>query len=218
MLRNKAPILYRIKCNTCNSFIIKEGLMPKLECPVDPLHSIDTSYYASLEDAGLQSTLLKDYKKHRKELIEYVTNNFQTMSVDELMYASAHFCTPKEVRDQFFSIEEQIELGMLFNSRSTESRKLRWERALVTLYNYTTLADAFLIGQDIETPVFRYLNYGLEGISEGDTEGLFDYITSTSGTSYENIGLITKNIEMAVSGVTINDVATKLLDILKGIN
>lgn len=218
MLQNKAPLIYRIKCNTCNSFHIKEGLIPTLVCPVNITHEVNPDYLSALEDTGIQNTLIKDYKKHRKELIEYVTNNFSNMTVQELMYASAHFCTPKQVRDQFFTIEEQIDLGMLFNSRSTESRRLRWEKALVTLYNYTSLVDAFLIGQDIETPVFRYLNYGLEGTSEGDTEGLFDYVTSTSGTVYETTGLTTKNIEMVVSGVTINDVATKVVNILKAID
>jgi hypothetical protein len=60
----------------------------------------------------------------------------------------------------------------------------------------------------------KYLLFGREGTVEGDPEGLFDYIDSRVGTSYENTGL--KNKSISPSGfATVSDFADYLLDIIK---
>lgn len=214
----KAPYLYKIKCNTCNSFICKEGLIPDWSCPNGEVHEVEPGYIAVFDDTEKQLECQVDYKKHRKNLIERVTVSGSEMSEIELMYASAHFCTPKEIRDQFFTVEEQIELGKVFHRRSTESRKLRWNKGLVEMFNHISLQDSFEVGMEIELLAFRYLNYGIEGTSEGDGEGIFDYFAATSGTSYETTGFPTKDFTISVSGVTMQDLSTKLLNVLKGIS
>ena len=212
MVQIKAPVLYRLKCNTCNSFIIKEGLIPKYTCNVSDGHIIDQNYFAVLEDENLQKTLEKDYKKHRKELIEYLTVSGASMSQQDLMYATAHFCTPKSIRDQFFTIEEQIELGRDFNRRSIESRRLRWDSASVELFNRLDLQEAFAIGQTLELPAFRYLNYGIEGTTVGDPPGIFDYFMGTSGTPYEVNNFMSTNY--VPIGMTLEELQNKILDIV----
>jgi hypothetical protein len=211
----KVPFLYKIKCIDCNSFIAKEGLIPELICPINESHQIDQNYLAVLDDVNLQKFCNKDYKKHRKELIERIVASGNQMNMSELYYAAAHFCLPKENRDMFFSLEEQIELGKEFHRRSTESRFLRWTNSLVNLYNYISLEDSFIIGREVEILAFRYLNYGVEGTPEGDEEGLFDYVMSISGTSYENSGLSKKTMDILVSGVTMQDVAAILMKKLR---
>lgn len=217
MTNIKAPFLYKVRCNDCNSFIYKESLIPDFTCNINPEHTINTDYVGLLEDSGEQNTCKKDYKKHRKELIDLVISTGGNLPIETLSYAAAHFCLPKEMRDQFLTQEEQIELGKLFHSRATESRSLRWKNAQAELYNYVSLADAFEIGKEIEMPILRYLNYGIEGTTEGDCEGLFDYIGSISGTSYESTGFINKNIQLTVSGVTLQEISTIILNILRGI-
>lgn len=211
----KAPFLYKIKCNTCNSFIEKESLIPDYTCPHGINHEINLEYIGIMNDENMQKHCQKDYKQHRKDLIQLMTVSGSELDMNTLKYASAHFCAPKELRDMFFSLEEQIELGKDFHQRSTESRKNRWNSGLVYLYNYVTLADSFIIGQELELLAFRYLNYGIEGTPEGDAEGLFDYILATSGTSFENTGLAKKELELVVSGVTYSGLADKIISILR---
>ena len=205
---------YRVFCETEDKHIEIESLLLKEVCPNSTNHTI-TPGSLSITDSNYNPNVGKDYKHLRKELIQYVIENFSTLTTDELQQASAHFCVPKEVRDMFFSLEEQINFGKEFHERSSEARKNRWNNGLVTLYNYTSLADSFIIGQELELLAFRYLNYGIEGTPEGDAEGLFDYVLATSGTSFENTGLAKKELELVVSGITCSGLADKLISILR---
>ena len=60
---------------------------------------------------------------------------------------------------------------------------------------------------------YSYINFGVEGTTEGDNEGIFDYIQSVSGSSYENTGFATKGY--IPEGMTLQQLEDKLLNILK---
>lgn len=212
------PYIYRIKCNTCNSFIYKEGLIPEFVCSIDNNHNIEPNYVLTLPDEGMQSFCKMDYKKHRKLLIDEVISSGVAMDSTRLYYASANFCTPIEVRNLFFSYEDQVTLGQLFHQRATESRKLRFAKAQAYLYANLNLQDVFSIAIETSSLVSYYVDYGIEGTSEGDCEGLFDYITSTSGTSFETTGFTTKTFSPILENITLLEIGNNFLNILKGLD
>lgn len=190
------------------------------QCPNDSGHTVQPgslSIIINNDNLLPENGCTKDYRAQRADLLQYVMDNYGTMDPAEWMIASEHFCAPKEVRDQFYTFEQQVQLGQDFHRRATQSRNSRWNMALVRLYNYLTLEDSFTVGMDVEHLAFCYLTYGIEGTVKGDVEGLYDYLASTSGTSYAASGLLNKNFEIQVSGVTIEQVSQEVINILDGL-
>ena len=87
--------------------------------------------------------------------------------------------------------------------------KLYWASSCFSLENSISII----------TPNLResYINYGREGILEGDPEGLFDYIRSQSGSSFEVAGFSSHSYT-PVGYANMSEFSVKILDILKNGN
>ena len=204
---------YKIYCEDEQEFKIIDGLIIKEECPTSSGHSVRAGSLSILQDHDNWTNCEDDYIKSRHNLIEYVTDNWQTMSSDELKQASEHFCTDSGTRDLFFTLEEQIDNGQLFHKRSCRCRSHREDLAVSELFNRLTYSQTGEIIKDVGDYLWQYSNMGVEGTTEGDEEGIFDYFTSTLGTSFENNGFLEKGF--TPRGVTASGLATNVLNILK---
>lgn len=208
---------YRIYCSSCLENKEVEGLIITTQCPDNLAHTCDKSTVVILcPNQGCSMNYLdnKDYKQLRSELIDYVVLHSGILPTDELQEASMHFCLPKEVRDMFYTIDEQIEFGLEFHKNSTNARQLRANKVMVELYNHIDLADAFEVGQSVLSATNQYVTYGLEGTLVGDPEGISDYFLCTSGTSYESTGFLTLTGINIITDITLSGLATKCVNII----
>jgi len=203
---------YRFFCETCNTSHVEEGLFTMEVCPSGSDHTVTSGSVSVLCDNDSWEDCEHDYIWHRHSLIHYVTNNWQIMSTDELMQASEHFCTDTDTRNLFFSLDEQIENGKVFHARSCKCRAGREDAAISELFNRLTYEETGELVSDLGDYLWKYNNLGVEGTTEGDVEGLFDYFTSTSGTSFENNGLIERGYEPI--GLSLEELADRVLYIL----
>jgi hypothetical protein len=180
---------YRIFCETEQKYIEIENLLLREVCPIDPNHVVQSGSMTVI-DSDYTDCSSKDYRRLRHELIEYVTQNFSTMSIDELRQAALHFCAPVEVINQFFSTTEQLQNGKEFHKQATKCRKDRFDGAVTALFNYLTYEETGQIITSLDDYIWKYVDLGVEGTTEGDIVGVFDYFTSTSGTTFENSGFL----------------------------
>lgn len=202
---------YRIYCETEQTFVDKETLAPAAVCPNDRNHTVQSGSYRILDEA-----CTKDYKQLRTELIMSIINDgFENLTLEEQMLAVQNFCLPKEVRDMFYTVDQQIIFGLDFHQASTEAREIRANKVMVEMYNHLNLQDAFIIGQSVRDKVDEYIRYGLEGTPEGDVEGIFNFFLATSGTSYENTGFPTMTGVTPITDITISGLADVCYKILK---
>lgn len=202
---------YRIFCETEQEFIDKETLAPCPVCPNDRSHVVNSGSYRILDEA-----CDKDYKQLRSSLIdEIISNGFESLTLSEQFAAVQNFCLPKEVRDMFYTTDEQIVYGLDFHQNSTKAREVRANKVMVEMYNHLNLQDAFIIGQVVRDKVDEYIRYGLEGTPEGDVEGIFDFFLATSGTSYETTGLPTMTGVVPITNITISGLSDVCYKILK---
>jgi hypothetical protein len=156
------------------------------------------------------------YRTQRRRLIAYVQQNYTTMTSNELKEASEHFCTTHEVRDQFFTMDEQVDLGNIFNQRAIQDRQVRADKGISVLMNYLTYLESVTVINDLSKDelIDNYIKYGIEGTSEGDPEGLFDYFESTEGTAFEDNGFLEKTF-IPRDSLTIAQLSAKIMDILR---
>ncbi len=157
------------------------------------------------------------YRTKRRKLIDYVTQNAQSLTNAQLKEASQYFATPAYVRDMFFTMDEQIILGEEFNKFATQDRQIRHDRAMSELMNYLTYAESIVVVNDLLDNgdlTTKYIKYGVEGTSEGDPVGLFDYFESTVGTIFENNGFLQKTF-IPRNNVTIAQLSVSIMDIFR---
>jgi hypothetical protein len=157
------------------------------------------------------------YRTRRRKLIDYVTQNAQSLTTAQLKEASQYFATPAYVRDMFFTMDEQIILGEEFNKFATQDRQIRHDRAMSELMNYLTYAESIVVVNDLLDNgdlTTKYIKYGVEGTSEGDPVGLFDYFESTVGTIFENNGFLQKTF-IPRNNVTIAQLSVSIMDIFR---
>lgn len=207
---------YRFKCQNDNAFFDVESLIIRPVCPNHAWHTIIPSSVTIIYDDDRLDACVKDYKVQRKELIDFVIANSETMSNEELAIAAQHFCLPAETRNLFYTIEEQIEFGKIFHRRSCHSRNMRYNAGVAELFNRLSYAETYTIIQDL-TPgnlVWNYINLGVEGTTEGDDVGIFDYFQNTG--SFSSTGFLSKSwspVEM-----TMEQLGERVMDILKNGN
>ena len=145
-----------------------------------------------------RATQLKDYKYVRKELQRIgATYGFDNFRILEQKTLSRWFAVSKEDRNKVLTLEEQIDAGFIFNLNSIKARSIRFGKAVSEIYNRLTWEEANEIINDVENYQLKdtYINYGREGLINGDTEGLFDYIMSSENTTWETIGLSKKGYD-----------------------
>jgi hypothetical protein len=167
----------------------------------------------SLDRYGLQTG--KDYKIVRWEMIlQVVIKGWTNLSVPEKTIASTWFAVEKAQRDEVHTLDEQIANGMAHHENS---RKVRYDRhtiALMEVLNRLSKVDSqdMLLALESNNLLRLYVEYGIEGVSRGDTEGIVDFLNSEAGTSYASNGLIEKAYT-PVSG-TLTELKDKILDII----
>ena len=169
-----------------------------------------------------------DYKYLRNEIKNAVytkagadLSSWNTLSDSEKKVAAKLFLVPKEQRDDVYTLDEQIQLGIIFHRSSVNCRNNRYMRGVSEIYNRLESSAISEIIDEVEKPRENsgslrntYVYTGREGTIEGDVEGFFDWILGRLTTSFEGIGLKDKNFPVA-GLITCEALSTKIIDIIK---
>lgn len=157
-----------------------------------------------------------DYKQARTDLnlTLIAKGGFDSLDLNEQIIVSKWFLVTEAQRQTVLTLEEEKKAAKDFLALSRVSRELRFDECIVNVLSYLESADIVTVKQDIKFLYDAYEHLGIEGTVEGDGEGLFDYIDSRVGTSYEFTGLRNKSFTVN-HGYTINQLCDLLLDILK---
>ena len=156
-----------------------------------------------------------DYKQFRSGMYALVIEKggFSYLTVDEKDMACRHFIVLRADRDTLYTLEDQIDQGVVFHGLSVECRHERRKRAEAEIYGRLSSADQMSVMNDTAMLLENYVKFGVEGTLEGDVEGLFDYIESRVGTSFAATGLLNKGY--IIDGMTLADLSARLMNILK---
>lgn len=205
---------YRIFCKTEQEFKEVESLLTKEECPDDPTHVVESGSLTVIQDNDTWANCGKDYRLQRHLLKQYVGENYFSMSDEELEQAASHFCAPLTDINRFFSSAEQVRLGKDFHRRATECRRDRLGGVVALLFNHLEYMEAGEIVQDLNDYIWKYVELGVEGTTEQDPEGVFDYFVSSSGTSFENNGFLEK-LFVPRHGITLQELSNAVMIVLQ---
>jgi len=207
---------YKTYCLTCSKWNEIEWLVVS---PICPGHELDHTVLPNsvvliqnADDCGKGGTQL--YRTLRRKLIVHVAQYGQYMSQDHIKQAAEHFAVPQEIRDLFFTTDEQIALGEIFNKRAIQDRQIRNNRVVSELMNHLTYLQTVDIVNDLGDLSDKYINFGVEGVSEGDPVGIFDYFESTAGTQFETAGFLQKQFTPSY-GITMLQLSQRVMNILR---
>jgi len=163
-----------------------------------------------------------DFKIVREKIIELVyakagsnLENWNLLTSAEKDIAAEWFTIPKSVRETIFESDEvEFELGnKFFHKKSVKARTKRWNAIVADVFSsIVNKADKIEIIQDVlhaNIPKINdvansvtinlhdyYIEFGQEGTEKGDGEALYDYLDSTTGTSFELTGLRSKTFAL----------------------
>lgn len=156
----------------------------------------------------------RDYKFMRAEVSALVVAaGWSNLTTAQKAVASRLFVASKAQRDEIYTTEQQISLGLLHHKASVESRTLRYAKASMEVYNRLSPSESKIVINDVTEIGYRYMQYGIEGTVEGDPEGFFDYLEARTETTYTLTGLAAKGY--TPSGMTLAELVTRLMDICK---
>ena len=157
-----------------------------------------------------------DYKAIRQEIKELAASIvWANLTTSEKVIAGAYFVVAKTDRDDVYTTEQQVGLGMLFHRDSIEARQVRWSWVVIEAFNRLPKAETDIILNDVSGANLSdlYMYGGREGTLEGDEEGLFDYIDARVGTTWETTGAAAQTLTPI--GMTQADFIAHCMDILK---
>lgn len=165
--------------------------------------------------------IIKDYKYVRNEImILAATIGWTNLTSTEKTIAANMFAVGSTERDELYTIEQQIELGITHHLNSMEARQTRLTYVQMELFNRLPKLDWEEVAGETLSLTTRYVNEGLEGTVEGDLPGLLDYVDGESrtgtiwSTGGSEIGFREKTY--TVTGyASCSLLADHLLDILK---
>lgn len=181
-----------------------------------PLNFTEITTITNLHKYGMKNGY--DYKAVRSQIqIVATTVGFTNLSLTEKKLASKWFAVLKEDRDTVHSIEEQIVNGKEFYQQSVISRQNRLDRIISEVYTrLSTIEINELIDDTLDISVY-YVSRGREGTVEGDPEGLYDYIESRTGTTWDSVGSSPglKSKGWLPYGKTLNTLVIDLISILR---
>ncbi len=126
----------------------------------------------------LQDELGKDYLFCRNGAIGFIngTTGFSGLTQGDKEYAAQNFCVPKSDRDTIYTDSEQEGFWDIFVKKSKETRGLRWENAKAFIsYRLSPLDSSDLAVSTLDLNQ-RYVEYGIESLSEDGQDGLFDWL------------------------------------------
>lgn len=157
----------------------------------------------------------RDYKYVRERIKELsAASGWENLTTGEKVIAATWFAVEQGCRNEVFTMEQQIQLGVQFHANSVASRQTRFMFASMEVYNRLPKAEADHIVTEIKDDNLaeQYINYGREGTENGDPVGLFDYVLAVSGTPYESTGILAQDIHP--SGMNRSEFVTRLVDIV----
>jgi len=203
--------------NLLESYGVRDlsGNLPFVASDVVPANYTDITSIDSWDKHGFHTG--KDYKFIRKEIaIIAATTGWTNLTLAEKTTVVDWFAIGKTERDEIYTTAQQITLAGDFHKQSTQSRKSRSETVMLIIYNYFAWSEVESIVNVIELDnlLDKYVNYGVEGTTEGDGEGLFDYFEATAGTSFSSSGLAATSY-VPVTG-TLAELITTVMSILRG--
>ena len=126
----------------------------------------------------LQDELGKDYLFCRNGAIGFIngTTGFSGLTKSDKEYAAQNFCVSKSDRDTIYTDSEQEGFWDIFVKKSKETRGLRWENAKAFIsYRLSPLDSSDLAVSTLDLNQ-RYVEYGIESLSEDGQDGLFDWL------------------------------------------
>jgi hypothetical protein len=126
----------------------------------------------------LQDEIGKDYLFCRDGAIGFIngTTGFSGLTQSDKEYASQNFCVSKSDRDTIYTDSEQEGFWDIFVKKSKETRGLRWENAKAFIsYRLSPLDSSDLAVSTLDLNQ-RYVEYGIESLSEDGQDGLFDWL------------------------------------------
>ena len=132
----------------------------------------------------------KDYKFIRYEIMVIAAvTGWANLTTEEKTLAAKYFAVGKTERDEIYTLDQQIDIGMLHHINSVESRNIRLAKVQMHLFNRLGKADIAIMSADVEGLTDHYLTEGVEGTLEGDGEGIFDYVDGTARSNHKWDGL-----------------------------
>jgi hypothetical protein len=126
----------------------------------------------------LQDEIGKDYLFCRDGAIGFIngTTGFSGLTQSDKEYSAQNFCVSKTDRDTIYTDVEQEGYWTQFVVNSKEARNLRWEKSKVFISYRLSLTDSSDLAVSTLDLNQRYVEYGIESLSEDGQDGLFDWI------------------------------------------
>lgn len=127
---------------------------------------------------ALQDELKKDYLFCRDGAIGFIngTTGFSGLTQLDKEYSAQNFCVSKTDRDTIYSDLEQENFWGDFVIKSKQSRSLRWDNSKsYASYRLSVIDSSDLAVTTLELNQ-RYIEYGIESLSEDGQDGLFDWL------------------------------------------
>jgi len=126
----------------------------------------------------LQDEIGKDYLFCRDGAIGFIngTTGFSGLTQSDKEYSAQNFCVSKTDRDTIYTDVEQEGYWTHFVVNSKEARNLRWEKSKVFISYRLSLTDSSDLAVSTLDLNQRYVEYGIESLSEDSQDGLFDWI------------------------------------------
>lgn len=142
----------------------------------------------------------RDYKYIRDKIKELViakgTNEedgFNNLTAQEKVIACEYKIGTHAQRLAVVGIDNLILLGLQYHAKVSEARTTRLAYAIAEVHNrLPNNGEEVIDDTNAENLVFQYVYFGREGVDEGDTLGIMDYVFGRSGTSYDGAGLLQK--------------------------
>ena len=127
----------------------------------------------------LQDEIGKDYLFCRDGAIGFIngTTGFSGLTQSDKEYSAQNFCVSKTDRDTIYTDVEQEGYWTQFVVNSKEVRNLRWEKSKVFISYRLSLTDSSDLAVSTLDLNQRYVEYGIESLSEDGQDGLFDWIS-----------------------------------------
>jgi hypothetical protein len=156
-----------------------------------------------------------DYKFIRAKIGKAAaTSGWDQLSYQEKEIAARWFVVDATKRDEIYSTEEQVCLGVHFHKHSVESRAARYKVATSEIYNRLSRPQQTVIVGQVEGSALPklYIQYGIEGTVEGDIPGLFDYLLGRENSPWEGSGLLQKSF--VPSGISMEQLVDNVMNVL----
>ena len=93
------------------------------------------------------------------------------------------------------------------------------EKFYKTIAKYLNTVDASDFAEVAQNSYIKYITQAIRGVNDSDTgEGLFDFIESTAGTSFEFAGLEAQGYTMQNGDLDMSNFIAELMDVLRNGN